>query len=138
MPSAVYRLDLPLLANGLDMDETTVIDLTEPPPVPERPKRRPFRFLFKLLVVLLIVVLAGLYWGLAQIPHVEPDPDLAVGLVDQTFLLSGSDSRADLPDDLAGSFGDFGGERSDVVILAHPTGGTLQLLSLPRDLKVSI
>ncbi len=120
------------------MDETTVIDLTEPPPVPARRKRRPFRFLFKLILVLLVVVIGGLFWGLAQIPHVEPDPDLSVGFVDQTFLLIGSDSRADLPEDLAGSFGDFGGERSDVVILAHPTGGTLQLLSLPRDLKVNI
>jgi LCP family protein required for cell wall assembly len=119
------------------MEETTVIDRTEPPPVPPR-KRRPFRFLFKLIVVLLIVVLGALYWGLAQIPHVEPEPDLATGLVNQTFLLIGSDSRADLPDELAGSFGDFGGERADVVILARPSGGTLQLLSLPRDLKVTI
>ncbi|MBK5266239.1 MAG: LCP family protein [Acidimicrobiia bacterium] len=119
------------------MDETTVIDITEPPPVPQR-KRRPFRFLFKLIIVLLVVTLGALYWGLAQIPHVEPEPDLASGFVTQTFLLIGSDSRADLPDGLAGSFGDFGGERADVIILARPSGGALQLLSLPRDLKVTV
>lgn len=120
------------------MDETTVIDITEPPPPPAARKRRPFRFIFKLLLVLLVVLFGALYWGLAQIPNVEPDPDLANGFVNQTFLLIGSDSRADLPDNLSGTFGDFGGERSDVIILARPSGGTLQLLSLPRDLKVSI
>lgn len=119
------------------MDETTVVDITEPPPPAPR-KRRPFRFLFKLVLVLLVVFLGALWWGLAQIPNVEPEPDLTSGFANQTYLLIGSDSRAGLPDDLAGSFGDFGGERADVIILARPSGGTLQLLSLPRDLKVTI
>lgn len=54
----------------------------------------------------------------------------------RTFLLIGSDSRANL-DDLT-NFGDVGGERADVVILAQvlPGESRLQLLSLPRDLKV--
>lgn len=55
----------------------------------------------------------------------------------RTFLLIGSDSRENL-DDLT-NFGRVGGERADVVILAQvlPGEGQLQLLSLPRDLKVS-
>lgn len=112
-------------------------DIPQTPPVPVK-KRRPFRTLFKLIVVLLVLALGALTVGLAQIPNVDPDPDLVAGYGTQTFLLIGSDSRADLPDDLAGSFGSFAGERADVIILARPSGGTLQLLSLPRDLKVDI
>ena len=88
--------------------------------------------------MVIIVSLAGFWWAIARIPNIDPSPTLAGGFADQTFLLIGSDSRADLPDDLEGTFGSFGGERSDVVILARPSGGTLQLLSLPRDLKVDI
>lgn len=55
-----------------------------------------------------------------------------------TYLVVGSDSRENLPDDLEGSFGDFGGERADVIILMHVAGDRLQLLSLPRDLRVEI
>jgi LCP family protein required for cell wall assembly len=50
----------------------------------------------------------------------------------------GSDSRANLPDDLEGSFGDFPGARADVIILAQVAGGRRQLLSIPRDLKVDL
>jgi len=55
----------------------------------------------------------------------------------RTFLLIGSDSRANV-DGLSGDFGDFEGERADVAILLqiHPGEGRLQLLSLPRDLKI--
>jgi LCP family protein required for cell wall assembly len=56
----------------------------------------------------------------------------------RTFLLIGSDSRENV-DDLSGDFGQFEGERADVVILMQvlPGEGRLQLLSLPRDLKVT-
>jgi LCP family protein required for cell wall assembly len=52
------------------------------------------------------------------------------------FLLVGSDSRAEL-EDLEG-FGDFSGERADVVmmLLRPRDGSTAALLSLPRDLLV--
>jgi len=55
----------------------------------------------------------------------------------RTFLLIGSDSRANI-EGLSGDFGDFEGERADVAILLqiHPGEGRLQMLSLPRDLKV--
>jgi len=54
----------------------------------------------------------------------------------RTFLVIGSDSRAGLTD-LEG-FGNFGGQRADVIMLVKvdPRSGTLQMLSLPRDLKV--
>jgi len=56
----------------------------------------------------------------------------------RTFLLIGSDSRENVAE-LSGDFGNFAGERADVVILlqVHPGEGRLQMLSLPRDLKVS-
>ncbi|OFW67142.1 MAG: hypothetical protein A2Z12_03690 [Actinobacteria bacterium RBG_16_68_21] len=54
----------------------------------------------------------------------------------RTFLVIGSDSRAGLTD-LEG-FGDFGGQRADVIMLvkADPRSGRVQMLSVPRDLKV--
>lgn len=55
-----------------------------------------------------------------------------------TYLVVGTDSRQNLPDDLEGNFGDFGGARADVIILMQVADGTRQLLSLPRDLKVDI
>jgi LCP family protein required for cell wall assembly len=57
---------------------------------------------------------------------------------DGVYLIVGSDSRENLPDDLEGSFGDFAGARADVIILAQVANGRRQLLSIPRDLKVDI
>lgn len=55
-----------------------------------------------------------------------------------TFLIVGSDSREGL-DDLT-NFGSFGGARGDVIILVRVDGSTsaMQMLSIPRDLWVSI
>lgn len=57
-----------------------------------------------------------------------------------TFLMLGSDSRENLPDDWVGDFGAFQGQRADVIMVvrAFPESGTMQLLSLPRDLRVDI
>lgn len=55
-----------------------------------------------------------------------------------TFLLIGSDSREGL-DDLT-NFGNFGGQRADVIMLLQliPSESRAQILSLPRDLWVEI
>ncbi len=72
-----------------------------------------------------------------QMEDAGPMPSLAAG--DGVYLIVGSDSRENLPDDLdQGFFGDFGGSRADVIILAQVADGRRQLLSLPRDLKVEI
>jgi LCP family protein required for cell wall assembly len=55
-----------------------------------------------------------------------------------TYLVVGSDTRENLPDDLEGKFGDFAGERADVIILMQVVDGSVQILSIPRDLKVDI
>jgi LCP family protein required for cell wall assembly len=57
---------------------------------------------------------------------------------DGIYLIVGSDSRENLPDDLEGRFGDFGGARADTIILTQVAEGRRQLLSIPRDLKVDI
>ena len=52
----------------------------------------------------------------------------------QTFLLVGSDSRTDLED--TEGFGDFEGNRADVVMVMFKNGADTGILSLPRDLVV--
>ncbi|MBM3694714.1 MAG: LytR family transcriptional regulator [Actinobacteria bacterium] len=69
--------------------------------------------------------------GLTRVPPSLSDP--------RTFLLVGSDSRADLPEDWEG-YGSYGGQRADVIILVQvlPQQGGVQMLSIPRDTKVTI
>jgi len=67
--------------------------------------------------------------GEAEFGLVDPDDSLDV------FLLVGSDSRDDL-DDLEG-FGEFSGNRADVLIVLLRTPTDAALLSLPRDLWVA-
>jgi LCP family protein required for cell wall assembly len=66
------------------------------------------------------------------------DPGTEVGSTEgmEVFLLVGSDSRDDL--DSVEGFGEFGGQRADVVmVLIRPSDGSrAALLSLPRDLLV--
>jgi LCP family protein required for cell wall assembly len=84
-----------------------------------------------------------------QNPVVEPDgapdegnaatdPGKEVGSTEgmEVFLLVGSDSRDEL--DSVEGFGEFGGQRADVVmVLIRPSDGSrAALLSLPRDLLV--
>jgi LCP family protein required for cell wall assembly len=104
-----------------------------------RPKRRSrfLRRLSLLVMILGIVVAAGAMWAESLLESVDT-PSLAGGPGPETYLIVGSDSRENLPDDLDGRFGDFGGQRADVIILAQVSGGTVQMLSLPRDLKVDI
>jgi LCP family protein required for cell wall assembly len=99
-----------------------------------------------LLVVALVA--AGVAWtglsawqlssSIERIPAAEL-PSLDSGTAGPVnYLLVGSDSRENLPAELGGFFGDFEGQRTDVIMVAHVAGGRLQLLSLPRDLKVDI
>lgn len=129
-------------------------DLTPPqPPEPPRPDpaRRPWAR--RALIGFLVVANLGVFGGLAAvwfaanrvsgaIPTVEGDLDLApapVGASDPiTFLLVGSDSRDGVPDDFT-NMGDFSGQRADVIMIVKviPREGRVQILSLPRDLKVT-
>jgi LCP family protein required for cell wall assembly len=91
-----------------------------------------------LLLVLGVAALVGAgFLAEFQMQDAGPMPSLAAG--DGVYLIVGSDSRENLPDDLdQGFFGDFGGARADVIILAQVVEGRRQLLSIPRDLRVEI
>lgn len=55
------------------------------------------------------------------------------------ILIVGVDDRSNIPDDWVDRFGNFSGRRTDVMILAHLIPGErIQMLSIPRDLKVNI
>lgn len=133
-------------------DRTLIMPGVEPPPPPEaapqtaKPRRRrwPRRVVFGVLLLLVAVVAwSGIsVWrltnGIERIPS-EQLPSLSAHAGGPlNILLVGSDSRANIDPELGGFFGDFGGERADVIILFHASGGSVQMLSLPRDLKVEI
>ncbi len=105
--------------------------------VPPR-RRRPFRrfvvFVGWVVIVVAVIAIIGVAYVETRLERIGPIPDSASNV----YLIVGSDTREGLPDDLEGRFGSFAGERADVVILAHPDGSELRLLSLPRDLKVQI
>jgi LCP family protein required for cell wall assembly len=89
-----------------------------------------------LLVALLVIGLLGI--ALYTEFRMADSGDLsALGDGEGIYLIVGSDSRANVPPDL-GSFGDFPGERADVIMLAQVASGRRQLLSIPRDLKVEV
>lgn len=103
----------------------------------------------KVLLGLLIVAVLGVFGAVGFIYYVDSKidkiPDEALPSleedIDQGFrniLIVGSDSREDLPEGFE-NFGSYGGERTDVIMIAHVIPGEgAQLLSLPRDLKVAI
>src|SRR5690606_37049448 len=100
-------------------------------PGPRRRRRRGRRVL-AVVVVLLVLLLAWpvglLVWADGRISHV-PALSGAPGTPGTTFLLAGSDSRAD------GAAGDsVEGQRADTIMLMHqPSSGPAVLVSLPRD-----
>jgi LCP family protein required for cell wall assembly len=114
-----------------------------PQPQPAPPRRRRFSrgqrwiiWILSLLVVAAAAVAGMVLLADFQMNDAGPVPSLASG--DGVYLIVGTDSRENLPDDLEGSFGDFAGARADVIILAQVANGRRQLLSIPRDLKVDI
>lgn len=118
--------------------------ITQPRNAPARPRRRRYsrgQRLFLWLLAILVIAAAGLLaltvLADSRMGDAGPVPSLAEG--EGIYLIVGSDNRENLPDDLdQGNFGDFGGARADVIILAQVVDGRRQLLSIPRDLRVEI
>jgi len=126
------------------------------PTIPKTPaprKKRRFgggqRFILFLLGLGVIAVFAGIaYVGwtesrIDRIPAGELESLSSLGPAGSSdvinFLVVGTDDRSSLPDDWEDKFGEFRGRRADVIMLAHMVPGErIQLLSLPRDLKVAI
>lgn len=106
-----------------------------------RPRRRGRRVAVTVLVVALVVLIAWpvglLLWANGNLVKVEALSG-AADTPGTTYLLAGSDSRADL------QRGDPGydateGARTDTILLLHvPTSGKTSLVSLPRDSYVQI
>ncbi|MFO7549326.1 MAG: LCP family protein [Acidimicrobiia bacterium] len=122
------------------MNDDTRID-TVHRPAPARPvrRRRGRRWVIGILLTL-VVATAGLLAALTltefRTGDTGPLPSLASA--GEVYLIVGTDSRENLPDDLEGAFGDFAGSRADVIILTQVVDGRVQLLSIPRDLRVEI
>ncbi|HLS48963.1 MAG TPA: LCP family protein, partial [Actinomycetaceae bacterium] len=108
----------------------------QPAPRPVRRRRRGRRTL-AVLAVLLVLVLAWpvglLIWANGKINRVEALSG-AADTPGRTYLLAGSDSRAD------GALTDATeGERSDTIMVLHaPESGAASLISIPRDTYVEI
>ena len=128
-------------------DETRIIDPSRQPgharpPQPGGRKRRMSRgqrWVIRLLLIGVILAAAAVAAVLlADFRMGDAGTLSSLSPGSGTYLVVGTDSRENLPDDLEGNFGDFGGARADVIILMQVADGTRQLLSLPRDLKVDI
>ena len=117
------------------------------------PKTSRLRRVLIVLLVVANVVVFGAYFYLKNIEStfeevVEVNVDVVAELSPppsgssdpSTFLLIGSDSRENLPDDFANVFGSAGGQRADVIMLVQvmPADSVARLLSIPRDLKVDL
>lgn len=121
-------------------------------PTPREDRKRRWRRAILVLAALNIVVF-GVYFYFdalqsAVTEGVTVNPDVEGVLAprpagdDQpiVFLVLGSDSREGLPEEWMGDFGAAGGERADVIMLVQllPAEGRMQILSIPRDLRVTI
>ncbi len=120
------------------------------PPEPPLPRRRWARGLIVGILIAANVAIFGtlgaLWLAARQVTGaVSTIPATDLSLADppsrlsepRTFLLIGSDSREDVPEEL-GNLGYYAGQRADVIMLAKviPGEGRLMILSIPRDLKV--
>jgi len=124
-----------------------------PPPPPPVPDKRKGGFAKKAILVLLILAVSAVFgaigyvkWAESKIDRISSDELVSLATVTPgsteplNFLIIATDDRSNLPDDWnASAFGQFTGRRTDVMMLAHIIPGErIQLLSLPRDLKVDI
>lgn len=131
------------------MTATTETTPVQPPTPPPPPKKSGVGVLTKLIIVLLSVAVGAVavaigwvLWTDSKIERIpgEELPGLAAPLDGpRTILIVGTDDRSDIPDEFDNTFGDFGGSRTDVIMLAQiEPGEGIRLLSLPRDLRVDI
>jgi polyisoprenyl-teichoic acid--peptidoglycan teichoic acid transferase len=93
-----------------------------------------------LLVMVLLAGAGGAVWFMDKINNFDRVDDLNVDAVaagePSNYLVVGSDTRATSD----GEFGDVGGQRSDTIMIVRldPQAEQASVLSLPRDLMVSI
>lgn len=122
---------------------TVEMPVTTPDHLPQKPRRgrKILLWVLALAVIGVFGAIGFLLWADSQVEKIPADELAALTPVSsdtRNFLLVGTDSRENLPDDFEGKFGDFSGERTDVIMVAHVANGRAQLLSIPRDLRVEI
>jgi LCP family protein required for cell wall assembly len=122
------------------------------PPSDEPQKKRRWSVAQKILLFLLasmaVVIFAGygfLRYTEAKIDRIAASDLTSLNTIAASsgeplnFLLVGVDDRSTLPDDWDDKFGEFAGRRTDVIMIAHLVPGeSVQMLSIPRDLKADI
>ena len=145
----------PIRIGIMDTDTFPAVPATPPPPppAPTQPAKKKGGFakkavLFMLLVATIAVfaTIGYVWWTESKIERIDSTELVSLATVAPNsgepvnFLVIATDDRANLPDDWdEGAFGEFTGRRTDVMMLAHMIPGErIQLLSLPRDLKVDI
>jgi LCP family protein required for cell wall assembly len=110
-----------------------------------RGRRRPrfrLRYVFLLLLawVLFLVVVPVQAWTSVEKVEFEPDGDRPSDQSGTTYLLVGSDSRANLSAEEKKELatGNASGSRTDTIMLLHTGSGPNVLVSIPRDAEVEI
>ncbi len=126
------------------------------PTIPQTPaprRGRGWSRLQKTVLGLLVLAVVAVFAGVAYLRYAEgkidripaaelaslaAPPGAAAGPVN--FLVVGTDDRSQVPEDwTVGRYGNLRGRRTDVIMLAHVVPGKrIQLLSIPRDLEVTI
>lgn len=118
------------------------------PPAPPKAPRRRWRPRLRLglvkwvLLVWLVFLVAVPFWAWTRVDKVDASPngERPAEQDGTTYLLVGSDSRADLTEEERqdNNTGGDVGQRTDTIMLLHTGSGPNLLMSIPRDSIVSI
>ena len=111
-----------------------------------RPSRRiprlRLRWVKYVLLLWLVFLLAVPFWAWSKVSKVDafPDGERPTDQPGTTYLMVGSDSRADLTPEQRKELGTGGdvGQRTDTIMLLHTGRGPNLLMSIPRDSIVDI
>ena len=134
-----------------DQERQTAERSTRPTPPPLAPppgqrQRGRFRFRFRYVFLLLLlwlvflVVVPLIAWNKVSKVEAMPSGERPGDQPGTTYLLVGSDSRADLSAEERKELGTGGatGQRTDTIMLLHTGSGPNLLMSIPRDSLVEI
>ena len=112
------------------------------PPSGRRFPRFRLRWVKWALLLWLVFLIAVPFWAWSKVTKVDamPDGDRPAEQPGTTYLLVGSDSRADLTAEQRKELGTGGdvGQRTDTIMLLHTGSGPNLLMSIPRDSIVDI
>jgi LCP family protein required for cell wall assembly len=111
---------------------------------PQKPwfRRVRWRRVLLVLLILLIVGVFALYWYansiFGRIERVQVSEVLSDGGSGTNYLIVGSDSRENLDPNDPVAAGAPAGQRADTIMVLHVGGDGAKILSVPRDLYVTI